>query len=94
MREIVFTHQYKKDLKLARKRNLPEDKLNEVIFNLANDIPLTMDKKDHQLTGKLSEFRECHVQPDWLLIYKKEDSGELHILNLVRTGTHSDMFKK
>lgn len=94
MREIVFTHQYKKDLKLARKRNLPEDKLNEVIFNLANDIPLTMDKKDHQLTGKLSEFREYHVQPDWLLIYKKEDSGELHILNLVRTGTHSDMFKK
>lgn len=78
MREIVFTHQYKKDLKLARKRNLPEDKLNEVIFNLANDIPLTMDKKDHQLTGKL----------------KKEGSGELHILNLVRTGTHSDMFKK
>ena len=78
MREIVFTHQYKKDLKLARKRNLPEDKLNEVIFNLANDIPLTMDKKDHQLTGKL----------------KKEDSGELHILNLVRTGTHSDLFKK
>ena len=94
MREIVFTHQYKKDLKLARKRNLPEDKLNEVIFNLANDIPLTMDKKDHQLTGKLSEFRECHVQPDWLLIYKKEDSGELHISNLVRTGTHSDLFKK
>ncbi|MBE6251013.1 MAG: type II toxin-antitoxin system YafQ family toxin [Bacteroidales bacterium] len=94
MREIVFTHQYKKDLKLARKRNLPEDKLNEVIFNLANDIPLTMDKKDHQLTGKLSEFRECHVQPDWLLIYKKEGSGELHILNLVRTGTHSDLFKK
>lgn len=78
MREIVFTHQYKKDLKLARKRNLPEDKLNEVIFNLANDIPLTMDKKDHQLTGKL----------------KKEGSGELHILNLVRTGTHSDLFKK
>lgn len=94
MREIVFTHQYKKDLKLARKRNLPEDKLNEVIFNLANDIPLTMDKKDHQLTEKLSEFRECHVQPDWLLIYKKEGSGELHILNLVRTGTHSDLFKK
>lgn len=94
MREIVFTHQYKKDLKLARKRNLPEDKLNEVIFNLANDIPLTTDKKDHQLTGKLSEFRECHIQPDWLLIYKKEDSGELHVLNLIRTGTHSDLFKK
>ena len=46
------------------------------------------------LTGKLAGFRECHIQPDWLLIYSKEDEGELHILNLVRTGTHSDLFKK
>ena len=94
MREIVFTHQYKKDLKLARKRNLPEDKLNEIIFNLANDIPLSADKKDHSLTGKLAGFKECHIQPDWLLIYSKEDEDELHILNLVRTGPHSDVFKK
>ena len=94
MRTIVFTHQYKKDLKLARRRNLPEDRLNEIIFNLANDIPLSADKKDHPLTGSLSGFRECHIQPDWLLIYNKEDEGELHILNLIRTGTHSDLFKK
>lgn len=92
MREIVFTHQYKKDLKLARKRNLPEDKLNEVIYNLANDIPLSHDKKDHQLTGRLSGLRECHIQPDWLLVYSKEDKNELHVLNLIRTGTHSDLF--
>ncbi|MBO5499556.1 MAG: type II toxin-antitoxin system YafQ family toxin, partial [Bacteroidales bacterium] len=68
--------------------------LNEVIFNLANDIPLPAERKDHNLTGKLAGFRECHIQPDWLLIYSKEEEGELHILNLVRTGTHSDLFKK
>ena len=94
MRVIVLSGQYKKDLKLARKRNLPEDELNKVVFNLANDIPLPPDNKDHALSGNLAGFRECHIQPDWLLIYSKEDSGELHILNLVRTGSHSDLFKK
>ena len=66
----------------------------EVIFDLANDIPLSPDKKDHTLSGSLAGFRECHIQPDWLLIYNKEDNGDLHILNLIRTGTHSDLFKK
>ena len=94
MRTIVLSGQYKKDLKLARKRNLPEDELNRVIFDLANDIVLSSEKKDHALTGNLAGFRECHIQSDWLLIYSKEDEGELHILNLVRTGTHSDLFKK
>ena len=94
MRSIVFSGQYKKDLKLARKRNLPEQELNKVIFDLANDIPLAPDKKDHHLTGNLSGLRECHIQPDWLLIYSKEDRDELRVLNLVRTGTHADLFKK
>lgn len=65
MRAIVFSAQYKKDLKLARKRNLPEDELNKVIFNLASDIPLSSDKKDHFLKGKLAKYREYHIQPDW-----------------------------
>ena len=94
MRTIVLSGQYKKDLELARKRNLPEDELNKVIFNLANDISLPQENKDHALSGNLAGFRECHIKPDWLLIYGKEDNGELHILNLVRTGTHSDLFKK
>ena len=94
MRTIVFSGQYKKDLKLARKRNLPEDELNRIIFDLANDLPLAPEKKDHALSGNLSGFRECHIQNDWLLIYYKEDKEELHILNLVRTGTHSDLFRK
>lgn len=94
MRAIILSGQYKKDLKLARKRNLPEDELNKVIFNLASDIALPPENKDHSLSGNLAGFRECHIQPDWLLIYNKEDNGELHILNLVRTGSHSDLFKK
>jgi len=94
MRAIVLSAQYKKDLKRARKRNLPEAELNQVIFDLANDIPLSPDKKDHTLSRSLAGFRECHIQPDWLLVYNKEDNGDLHILNLIRTGTHSDLFKK
>ena len=94
MRSIVISGQYKKDLKLARKRNLPESELNEVIYKLACDIPLDPDKRDHALTGNLSGLRECHIKPDWLLVYGKDDSDELHILNLYRTGTHSDIFNK
>ena len=94
MRAIVFSGQYKKDLKLARKRNFPEEELNKVIFMLANDIPLPRENKDHALSGKLTGFRECHIRPDWLLVYDKEDDGELRILNLIRTGTHSDLFGK
>ncbi len=46
------------------------------------------------LSGNMVGLRECHIKPDWLLIYGKEDNDELHILNLIRTGTHSDLFKK
>lgn len=92
MRTIVFSSQYKKDLKLARKRNLPEDELNAVVFNLANDVPLEARFRDHELSSNFHGFRECHIRPDWLLIYRKTDEGELQILELARTGTHSDLF--
>ena len=94
MRVIVFSGQYKKDLKLARRRNLPEQELNKIIYDLANDIPLAPEQKDHNLTGNLSGLRECHILSDWLLIYSKEERNELRVLNLIRTGTHSDLFKK
>ena len=94
MRTIVLSGQYKKDLKLARRRKFPEEELNRVIFDLANDVPLSPERKDHGLSGSLSGLRECHVRPDWLLVYSKEEDGEIHILNLFRTGTHSDLFKK
>ena len=92
MRRIVITSQYKKDLKLARKRHLPEDKLNEIIRRLAFDEELPLTNRDHALTGEFSGTRECHIQPDWLLIYAKEDDESLNILSLIRTGTHSDLF--
>jgi len=92
MRQIDFGGQYKKDLKLARRRNLPEDKLNEIIFMLANDQDLPAVNRDHALYGDFIGTRECHIQPDWLLIYSKEDEDKVKILTLIRTGTHSDLF--
>ncbi len=92
MRTIKFTGQYKKDLKIARKRHLPEDKLNEIIFKLANDVELPESNRDHALSGDYVGTRECHIQPDWLLIYSKEDSDTVKIITLIRTGTHSDLF--
>lgn len=92
MRTIVFTTQYKKDLKLARKRNLPEEELNKVVFNLASDIPLADKYRDHELYNQFRGFRECHIKPDWLLMYRKTTDGILQILELVRTGSHSDLF--
>lgn len=92
MRRIDITGQYKKDLKLARKRNLPEEKLNAVILKLANDEPLPEVNKDHALTGDFIGTRECHISPDWLLIYSKEEDGVVQILTLIRTGSHSDLF--
>ena len=85
---------YRKDWELAKRRNLPIEELNDVIYKLANDIPLPKEKKDHALRGNYVGYREYHIKPDWLLIYKKTDNNELQILELARTGTHSDLFKK
>ena len=92
MRQIEITGQYKKDLKLARKRNLPEAKLNEIIFMLANEQVLPAVNKDHALYGDYEGTRECHIQPDWLLIYSKSEEDSIQILSLIRTGSHSDLF--
>jgi len=92
MRSIRITGQYKKDLKLARKRHLPEDKLNEIILKLANDEELPAANRDHALTGDFAGTRECHILPDWLLIYSKEEENVVQFLTLIRTGSHSDLF--
>ena len=94
MRRIDITGQFKKDLKLARKRNMPEEELNSVIFKLANDEELPEACKDHQLYGDYAGTRECHIHPDWLLIYSKEDSECIKVITLIRTGSHSDLFGK
>lgn len=92
MRKIVISNAFKKDLKLAKKRNCKIEKLHEIVDKLARDETLEEKYHDHKLTGNYSEYRECHITSDWLLIYRKEDD-ELQ-LYLFRNGTHSDLFSK
>lgn len=90
--DIQFTNQFKKDLKLAKKQNKNLDKLFEVIDILANGGTLEAKYRDHDLTGNYKGTRECHIEPDWLLIY--EIQNNVLILMLYRLGTHSELFKK
>ena len=90
MLDVVLSNQFKKDLKLAQKRGYDLALLNMVVDTLANCEPLVEKYRDHNLTGKYAGFRECHIQPDWLLVYRADET-EL-ILFLSRTGTHSDFF--
>lgn len=87
---IVLTSMFKKDLKLAKKRGYDLSLLNNVVDTLAMGQPLAEKYKDHSLIGNYKGCRECHITPDWLLIYEISDN-EL-ILYLIRTGTHSDLF--
>lgn len=88
--EVQPTTKFKKDLKLCKSRGYNIDLIQEIITKLANGEKLEEKNKDHPLHGNLEGYRECHVLPDWLLIYKYENN-EL-ILYLTRTGTHSDLF--
>ena len=90
MLKIVSSNHFKRDLKAALKRNLRLDKLENVVSLLANEEKLPANFRDHSLTGDYSSFRECHIEPDWLLVYRIE-SAELELF-LFRTGTHSDLF--
>ncbi|MBQ7994612.1 MAG: type II toxin-antitoxin system YafQ family toxin [Bacilli bacterium] len=89
-KQVTWTNQFKKDYKLAMKRGLPIDELDNVIRMLAEGDSLPEKYKDHESSGNWKGFRECHVQPNWLLIYHIYDNNL--ILSLVRTGTHSDLF--
>lgn len=89
---VKTTSQFRKSYKLALKRGLDSALLEDVVNKLKEDIPLEERFRDHQLTGNMKLFRECHLQPDWLLIYLKQ--AETLTLTLVDTGTHSDLFKK
>ena len=89
--ELVLTGKFKKGLKLAKKRGLDIKLLEDIVDKLQKGIPLEEKYRDHELKGKFKGFRECHIQPDWLLMYLIED--DVLVLTLVDTGTHSDMFK-
>ena len=84
--DIVWTNQFKKDYKLAMKRHLNIELLDDIVRKLPEK------NKDHALTGDWIGHRECHIQPDWLLVYRVEQ--DLLVLTLSRTGTHSDLFGK
>ena len=86
------TTQFKKDFKLAMKRSMKIELLEEVIAMLAMGETLPDKHKDHALTGNWVGHRECHILPDWLLIYRIED--EVLVLTLTRTVSHSDLFGK
>ena len=92
MLRVEYTGQFKKDYKLALKRNYDIDELVKVINILSNEEVLPEKYRDHALINytKNSNVRECHIKPDWLLIYKKYP--DRLVLELLRTGTHSDLF--
>ena len=90
--EVKFTNQFKKDLKLAKKQNKDLDKLFEVVNILADGGSLDARYRDHDLSGNYKGTRECHIEPDWLLVYEIRD--EVLVLMLYRLGTHSELFKK
>ena len=90
--EVKFTNQFKKDLKLAKKQNKDLDKLFDVVNILADGGMPDARYRDHDLSGDYKGTRECHIEPDWLLVYEIRD--EVLVLMLYRLGTHSELFKK
>lgn len=83
---------FKKEFQKMIKRGHSVEKFKEVLSYLVNEKPLPLEYKDHKLKGDYMGYRECHIEPDWLLIYKIEK--EILTLILSRTGTHSDLFKQ
>lgn len=90
--KVVWTSKFKKDYKLAIKRGYDIEILDNVIRQLAAGESLPRELNDHRLSGDWNGYRECHIQPDWLLIYRIEKG--ILVLSLQRTGTHSDLFNK
>ena len=90
MLDLVYTSQFKKDYKLAQKRHVDIDELFKVIGMLQKQELLPEEKRDHLLAGNYKGYRECHVRPDLLLIYKTKEK-DLELL-LFRTGAHSDLY--
>jgi len=91
MYEIKTTNRFDKDLKRVISEIRPVEELDIVVdFLSTNNTPLPKKYKDHKLKGNYSGYRECHIKPDWLLVYKKDKKNL--ILLLMRTGTHSGLF--
>lgn len=90
MLKLITTSAFRKDVKLAKRRGYDLPLLEKVLNTLLEEKPLNKAHKDHALSGDYLGFRECHIMPDWLLIYAVSKSDL--ILTATRTGTHSDLF--
>lgn len=88
--ELVLSNRFKKDLKLCEKRKLDISKLEAVVDSLLSGEPLSDRHRDHNLSGNWTGHRECHIEPDWLLVY--HIGNNVLTLTLTRTGSHSDLF--
>ncbi len=91
MYKIIWSTKFKKDYKLAIKRGYNITELDDIIRTIAKGEKLEDKYNDHELSGNYKGFRECHIRPDWLLVYII-DNGKL-VLTLSRTGSHADLFK-
>lgn len=89
-KKIVWTSSFKRDYKLMQKQHRKIELLDEIVIKLAAGEVLPDKNEDHALTGQWAGYRECHIQPDWLLVYRVERN--LLVLTLVRTGTHATIF--
>ena len=88
MRKVKFTTSFKKDLKRQRKRGKQRQKIEKVIEMIRLDGDVTEEYLPHSLSGNWQGYRECHIEPDWLMIYAVEDE----LATFYRTGSHSDLF--
>lgn len=88
MRDVILKKHFKKDVERIKRTGRDMSRLREVIGLLAEGTPLPANNRDHQLVGNFSDYRECHLGGDWLLLYQIRDNTVI----LVRTGSHSDLF--
>ena len=88
MRELIYTSQFRRELRRARRRGKDTSKLDAIVAQLRAGEPLDPRQRRHQLTGNWHPAWECHIEPDWLLVWLEDDAA----ITLMRTGTHSDIF--
>ena len=89
-RRVVNSTQFRRDVRLANKQGKDIVLLEQIIDLLADDIPLPVKHRDHALHGNWKGYRECHVTPDWLLVYQKTNRGDL-VLILARLASHNEL---
>lgn len=91
--KIAPTNKFKKDLQKVTKQGKNRKLIDDVIAKLQRKVPLPQKNCDHPLVGDYKGYRECHITPDWLLIYRIINDNFVELLELTRTGSHSDLFK-